>query len=168
VATYKVTPEQLPGLFRENERARYKRVVKAVQDTVMTSGVTTAVLLTRAGTARRPAPINVGSYIRAWQAKHLDNGAVLFNDAPHAIFVERGRRPGARMPPKAVIAEWLDQKMRGRIRARGKRLQEAARLAFVVARAIGKRGLPAHRIMARTKRKLDPMVRKAVEAALAG
>jgi hypothetical protein len=148
--------------------ARYRRVLAAVRREVLTAGPALAATITRQGTQRRPAPVNLGTYIRGWQAKEIDEGAVLFNDAPHAAIIEHGRRPGSRMPPVRVIAEWLEQKMRGSVKGRKSRLQQASRLAFVVARAIGRRGLPAHRIMARTKRKLDPIVRRAVEAALAG
>lgn len=166
--SYRVTPDEMPGLFREREATRYQRLVKAVRDEVLTSGPAIATQLTRQRTARLRAPINTGQYIRAWQAKPLGDGAVLFNDNPVASIIERGRRPGSRMPPIDKIAEWLEQKMRGQVKNRRDRAKQARGLAFVVARAIAKRGLPAHRIMARTKRLLDPLVRKAVEWAMSG
>lgn len=163
--TYRVTPDELPLLFRERLEARRQRVITAIQETVLTEGPRIAVAKTQA--LGRYAPINLHHYLDGWQAKKLDNGAVLFNDTPYAAVIERGRRPGSRMPPKKAIAEWLEQKLRGRIKNRKKRLAEASSLAYVVARAIGRRGLPAKRILRKTKRKLNPMVRRAVREALA-
>lgn len=34
-------------------------------------------------------------------------GITAYNTAKHSIFVEGGRRPGARMPPKAAILAWV-------------------------------------------------------------
>lgn len=162
--SFKVTPENLPRLFRERHLERYKRVVKAIQDTVEEHGQRIAVQNTQA--LGRYAPINTHAYLEAWQTRKTETGAVVFNDSPYASIIEKGRRRGARMPPVKVIAEWLDQKLRGRIRNRAKRLKQVRGIAFVVARAIGRRGLPAKHIMRKTKRKLDDMVRAAVRRAL--
>lgn len=163
--TFTVTPDRLPSLFRERHAERYARVVRAVQDTVMVNGPGLAVRQTQAGSARLRPPINLANYLRGWQAAKLSNGAVLYNDTVYAGIIERGRRPG-KMPPKEAIRQWLEQKLRGRMRNRGRRQAEAARLAFVVARAIGRRGLPAHRILAKTKLKLTPQVQRAVREAM--
>jgi hypothetical protein len=164
--SYRVTPERFPILFREREQARAARVVKAIQETVLVEGPAIAVQQTQA--LGKYAPINTSNYLRGWKAEKLDNGAIVFNDTPYASVIEHGRRRGARMPPTKVIAEWLEQKMRGRVRNRAKRLRMAKSMAFVVARAIGRRGLPAKNIMKKTRRKLDPMVKKAVREALEG
>jgi hypothetical protein len=164
VPSYTVTPEKFPAFFRERQVERYKRVVKAIRDTVILHGPEIAVHHTQA--LGKYAPINLGNYLRGWQAKDTEDGAVLFNDVPYADIIESGRRPNRRMPPTRVIEEWLEQKLRGRVKNRGKRRAQAKSLAFVVARAIGKRGLPGKHIMRKTKRQLDPMVRRAVREAL--
>jgi hypothetical protein len=53
------------------------------------------------------------------------------SDLPYAAAVHEGRRPGARQPPSGPIRAWL-----------GRRGGDP-RLAFVVARAIGRRGIKA-------------------------
>lgn len=81
---------------------------------------------------------------------------VIDNSAPHLVFVERGRKPG-KMPPSKALRPWAE-----------KRLGDG-RLAFVVARAIGRRGIKptpiltrsgfgqymARRVMANIERELD-------------
>lgn len=52
----------------------------------------------------------------------------------HVAVLEKGRRPGATPPPVGPIASWLS------------RNGGDARLAFVVARSIGRRGTKAHRM----------------------
>lgn len=64
------------------------------------------------------------------------NGIVASPD-PHFAVLEFGRTAGARMPPAAPIEEWMDRHG----------IDPAA--SFVIRRAIGVRGLPAHHIMQR-------------------
>jgi hypothetical protein len=166
--TYKVEPANLAQrIFTDNE-ARVKRVVRAIQQTVETAGPAIAQEELRRASARRSAPINTGEYARSWQARRLGNGAVLFNDAPYASIIELGRRPGSKAPPTSVIMKWLEQKLRGSVKNRKSREAQARGLAFVIARAIGKRGLPAHRVMARTRLRLNRIVRDAVDQAMRG
>lgn len=165
---YKVNPGDLPAHFLAEHQRRIAAVVRAVQQTVETAGPALAQEELRKGTARKRVPINTGEYARAWQAKKIDQGAILFNDAPYASIIELGRRPGSRPPPSDVIFKWLEQKLRGRVKNRRDRVKEAKGLAFVIARAIGKRGLPPHRVMARTRRRLDKLVQDAVSRALVG
>ena len=77
--------------------------------------------------------VNLGVFYRGWRAARTEGGAVIFNDTPYASVIERGRRPGARPPPSAVLIPWLRRKAH-------MTEAEAKRLAFVVARAIGRRG----------------------------
>jgi bacteriophage HK97-gp10 putative tail-component len=162
----KLSAGDLPQHFlREHER-RVAEVVKAVQQAVETAGPGIAQEELRKATARRSAPINTGEYARSWQAKKLDNGAVIFNDAPYAAIIENGRRPGSRPPPSDVIFKWLEQKLRGQVKNRRDRVKAAKGMAFVIARAIGKRGLPAHRVMARTRVRLNRLVQAEVAGVL--
>lgn len=61
----------------------------------------------------------------------------LWSPLPHVAVIEEGRRPGSTPPPVEPIRRWLERRgMDGR-------------LAFVVARAIGRRGQPPQRVFRR-------------------
>lgn len=88
------------------------------------------------------------TFAMAWFAKNTSDGAIMGNSAMHAVFVERGRRPG-RPPPVSVILEWARAKKL--IRAKSERKQVKRRriaisyknrmgFVFAVARKIGKKG----------------------------
>lgn len=74
-----------------------------------------------------------------------------------AAVLEGGRRPGARPPPTAVIAVWARRKLRVTQR-------DLPSVAFLIARAIGRRGLPALRIFtiaaAAARPKVTALVRR--------
>lgn len=78
--------------------------------------------------------------------------------APEAAVLESGRRPGAPMPPPDVIASWLASS------------GGDAASAFVVARAIGRRGMsPTHwlsRAVATTRPAIAGNVRTGIDEAL--
>lgn len=82
---------------------------------------------------------NIGVYWRGWRAGPTSRGAVIYNDVPYAPIIELGRRPG-RMPPRKAIAPWLKRKLHLSDK-------EAEGMAFVVARAIGKRGLEGRHVL---------------------
>jgi len=83
--------------------------------------------------------IDLGMLYEGWNSTIMRSPdsvtATLLNDAPHHVFVEMGRRAGARMPPVAVIAAWC-----------GRKLGDST-LGFIVARAIGRRGIPPTPLM---------------------
>lgn len=54
----------------------------------------------------------------------------VYSDSPYALAVHEGRRRGAKMPPPSALEGWLG------------RHGLDVRLAFVIARAIGRRGIP--------------------------
>lgn len=58
---------------------------------------------------------------------------------PYFIIIEEGRRPGARQPPSNALEGWV----RRRLRIVDPRQIRAA--AYLIARAIGRRGIPAKR-----------------------
>ncbi len=65
-----------------------------------------------------------------YEAKSSDGKAVIMVfAAPYFRYVERGRRPGAKMPPKAPIVKWL--------RVKGK----SEKLEFVIRRSIARKGI---------------------------
>lgn len=64
--------------------------------------------------------------------------------ARYGVVVEFGRRAGARMPPVDALIPWVRRHMGTGIPRRGARRQQALRArAFLVARAIGRRGIRA-------------------------
>jgi hypothetical protein len=73
--------------------------------------------------------------------------------APQSIFVERGRRIGAKMPPGGVLLGWMA------------RHGIPARAQFVVRRAIARRGIPARPFMAPLAQQLEPERRRLVAQA---
>jgi hypothetical protein len=89
---------------------------------------------------------DTGNYRRNWHVTKGKDGAVVRNDATYAGIIEGrpglayGRRPGRKAPPTAVIARWLER--RG-----GLDPKKAKQAAFPVARAIGRRGLRARRVL---------------------
>ena len=106
-----------------------------------------------ASTGGGTGAVDTGDYKRRWRTSPLPNGVEVFNDAPEAGVIELGRRPGSRPPPSSVLQPWVRRKL-------GLSDAQAKGVAFVVARAIGRRGLRARRVMARAL----PAMRKAVMA----
>ncbi len=102
-------------------------------------------------------------YDRGWflsgrSRAQLEPGAWrVFNRAPNANFVERGRRPGARRPPSEPIFEWLLR--------RGLSEDEARRATFPVAMAIAKRGIKARPVL-HTRTSADAMRQFVVDSVL--
>jgi hypothetical protein len=83
--------------------------------------------------------VNTGDFRRRWRARPLPDGAVVTNDHPASPTIEHGRRPGKR-PPRDPIAQWARRRL-------GLSETEAMSVAFLVARAIGRRGLIGRKIM---------------------
>lgn len=83
---------------------------------------------------------DTGRYKASWRSRPISSGAQVFNDAPHAAIVEEGRRPGARMPPAGVVEAWARRRL-------GVSKEEAARVDFLIRRAIKRRGLRARRVL---------------------
>ena len=97
-----------------------------------------------------------GTFLKGWKWRRVGTDTVVVqNDAPHAVYVEEGRRPGAPPPPTSALIPWIRRKftnLKGRDeRGRYARAQDTeaiyARLAFVIARAIGRRGLRGRHIL---------------------
>jgi hypothetical protein len=78
-----------------------------------------------------------GRFIRGITADRrasLKLEVLLYNRAPHAIFVEMGRRAGARRPPFRVILSWVQAKF-------GLSGKAAIRVAWAVVQKIHYRGI---------------------------
>lgn len=83
--------------------------------------------------------VNTGDFLRRWKAERLADGARTYNVSSYGPVIEHGRRAPKKPPPKEVIVRWIQRRL-------GKTEDEARSLAFVVARAIGRRGLKGRKI----------------------
>lgn len=100
------------------------------------------VFLTRRSRGMRIA--DTGRYIRGWQMKETADASAaggrrfeIYNDTPYAAVIEHGRRPGAKRPPIAPIQAWA-----------GRKLGDSSRsTAFVIARAIGRKGIKGKQVV---------------------
>ena len=138
------------------------------------------------------------TFQRSWLSMPVRDGAIVSNKAEHAYFVEVGRKPGRRPPPVSAIMEWLrhkgvrptgtvrpprivgevsSAKQRARmrkaikVRAKADRERPLRRLAWVIARKIGRKGTTGRFILQRllprisarwqseTRRQLDRLTR---------
>lgn len=113
---------------------------------------------------RRP-PVDRGTYLRSWAVYDIPNGARVYSKAPYAAVIESGRRPGSRMPPVDVIARWVRRK--GLLGGKGGRSSPRAerQAAFMIARAIARRGVPGRWVLRHASVKIDAAIRKELRAA---
>lgn len=88
-------------------------------------------------------PIDRGLYRAAWRHRRTNDGAIVFNTAPHAPFIEHGVRAGNVKPGRAMLialAGWVRRK--GIVSGRGKAaITEARQAAFAIAMSMKKRGI---------------------------
>lgn len=82
--------------------------------------------------------------------------------SPHAVNVHEGRSPGSRRPPIAALVPWVERKL-------GVSGAEARSVAFLVARAIGRRGIRANPFLREPVREALPtLAPRLAEAAARG
>ena len=126
-----------------------KRYMPAVQRGLLSGAARSLVLLQNRTRDARPAnpmrkgeggAVNTGQYLRSWRTERVPGGVRVWNSAPYAPIVEFGRRKGAKMPPVAEMEIWARRRLE-------LSATEAKRAAFVIARAIARRGLEGRRIM---------------------
>lgn len=97
-------------------------------------------------------------YARGWRVrKGLQSGfsATVYNKQHYAIVIEKGRRPGRRPPPRDALIEWVRVKL-------GVSAKDAPRVAFLVARSIGIKGIAARPILG------DKMIQLRIQKTLTG
>lgn len=126
--TVNVPPSKL-GRF---ESVMSKEIRPHLEQALRTTGTQSIARLRGASISIRA----VGWFQEGWRMKELGRLRVqVYNAAAHAIFVEKGRRPGAKPPPYEPIRRWLIVKGG----------DPAA--APMVAKAIGRRGIRPRKVM---------------------
>lgn len=107
---------------------RYAKELRAAQQRAMHAVGKAAVrMLAFASTDVK----DLGTYQVGWRYQAAFTRLYLKNVSGHAVFVEKGRRAGATMPPIAPIRAWA------------LRHGMPAGAAYPIARAIARRGIPA-------------------------
>lgn len=103
-----------------------------------------------------------GNLLRGWHIEQLSwDRARITNTRPYAGNVERGRRPGAKMPPVLALVPWVRKVIRPAE-------SQVHGVAYVIARAIAIRGIQARPIATNPlfKRQIDGILAKELEAVL--
>lgn len=72
---------------------------------------------------------------QGWRFKVSPMQLTIYNAEQHAIFIEKGRRAGAKPPPAAAIAEWVLDKLGPEVSP------------YAVARGIGRKGIAPRPVM---------------------
>lgn len=112
-----------------------------------------------------------GTFDREWKIDKEPKGAVLGNAAHHALFVERGRKPG-KAPPRAAIVKWMiarrwikmppksrtaktitkrgEANRRRASERRSAAMEKYAHIAFVIAMKIKRKGFKGRWLLKRT------------------
>jgi hypothetical protein len=103
---------------------------------------------------------DTGVYRRSWKTSPLPDGAVLFNASRYADIIERGRRPGSKMPPLAVVEQYAIRKL-------GLSDTEAKLARYPIARAIARRGLRARRVLRNALKDIGDVVLAEVQREVA-
>lgn len=106
--------------------------------------------------------IDTGRYYRGWAVRRIPAGFSLYNRAPYADVIEFGRRPGAKPPPSKALIGWVMRNIGGGVTkettkggvfstrvTKIKRTADSkvAGIAYVIARAIGRRGIKGKLVM---------------------
>lgn len=141
MGTIKLNPSQYAGWI-DRMAADFPQVMRSA----VVSGAMAALPELHLATDKSPPPSGVGNdgamdrgrYKRSWKAGQHPEGAWIYNDAPYAAVIEHGRRPGARRPPVKALIAWCKRKAKA---------DDPAAMAYLLARAIGRRGIKSRNVM---------------------
>lgn len=86
-------------------------------------------------------------------------GARVFSSLPHAIVIDQGRAPGARMPPVDAIMLWVERVL-GIAESDDFELEE---VAWAIAKSIQRRGITPRNFMEKGVRRALPQVESVFE-----
>jgi hypothetical protein len=145
---------QINGAWKGAFDPDFKRVLaRHVQIQLRATGRSAVAMLRRKSKSVRWK----GRYAEGWVSAVSPGTLVVRNKEQHAIFVENGRRAGARPPPVAAILEWVRDKL------------GPSANPFVVAQAIGRNGIRPRRAMTSpaTQTELLALVEKRLQYAVA-
>ena len=113
------------------------------------------------------------AYARGWRFSAADRQIVIYNPVKYAGVIEEGRRAGEKMPPPASLEAWVRRHLKvehttkkGVKKVRKVRADEAPGLAFIVARAIGKRGTAGKYILSRLNERISYDIESEIYSAL--
>lgn len=135
---FTVTPKQLGLYERSLVRALRRETIAASQ--VKAAKESLRLLQKRTREARPasrgggPGAVDTEAFLKGWEVQPRGRYVSVRNTAPHAVYVELGRRAHATPPPIAALVPWVRRKLG----LRGKAARAAAR---AIARKIGMRGL---------------------------
>ena len=129
-----IRPNQL-GQYELRLKMSLPRMPKKVIEESSVDAI--RLLQDRIRSGRPYPPIDRGRYLRGWRIHRLGRFQwSLINVAKHAIYVEGGRRRGARRPPISAIQPWVQRKF-------GLNKKAAKGVAFAIANKIHRRGIRA-------------------------
>jgi len=105
--------------------------------------------------------VATGKLRNGWKVEKAPRGVSfsIVNKRAYALYVERGRRKGAKRPPVRAIELWVRTKL-------GITGREARGVAFVIARRISERGIKGRFIVLGTYRPIIALYRQNVDKAL--
>lgn len=126
--------------------------VRAVVQRGMRATGRDALKILRDQTALARIPAVSGGYVNGWRAQLRGDELRIFNAAPYAVYVEGGRQPGARMPPIDALIPWVRKVL-------GAPEDRIRQVAFLVARAIARRGIRPRPVM------MKPVTRELIRKA---
>jgi len=102
---------------------------------------------------------DTGAYLKGWKVIELGKSLQLVNTTPYAGVIEAGAK-FRKMPPLKKIIPWVRRKMPDT------RAIERRKIAFLIARKIKQRGLPAYNILSKTVENTSTKLRMILQLAL--
>lgn len=152
--------------WKESHKKLAKRFWPAVERGARTGALRAIAYVRKASDYAAPASENgspgvhdTGYYKRAWKYEVGASRITIYNAAPYAGVIEDGRRAGSKAPPSDVLVTWVRRKLKVP-------KAEARSVAFVVARAIGKRGLKGRHVLADATDAMADLIQKEIERAI--
>lgn len=112
------------------------------------------------GSSRKGA-VASGKYLRGWRTKLVGLELVISNVVPYADTIEYGRKPGLPPPPPRELIGWVRRKLRL------KPSDKVETVAYLIARAIGRRGLKARYVLLSAQPEIGLILAKATKNAAA-
>lgn len=162
------------GYVRRRAKGSHAAAVRAIRVTMRGQGP--RIVREEINATQPHPPFDRGEYLRSWRELDIDDGGRFFSTSSYASVIDRGRRPGTWTPIGPLIG-WVKRKglnrwdnnpgMRGRVKGKANLESNARSIAFAIAAAIKKRGLPPKNVFARAAKRIIAACKQAVNAAWA-